>query len=89
VDDVEGWRETLDAGNAGGPMDVRAPPTEGRDLAATPTPEVRALEGVPVREVAALDVAVDVTCFVGDLVGDYNDNTVSNAPEPCVWPADE
>jgi hypothetical protein len=70
AEDVEGCRVTLDAGKAGGPMEVRAPPTDGRALGPAPPVEVRALDGVPVLEVAALEVAVERTCFVGDLVGD-------------------
>lgn len=49
-------------------MDRRAPPSEGRDLSPVGP---RAFEGVMFLEPLALGGAV-VTCFVGDLVGDYD-----------------
>lgn len=49
---------------------------EARALAVAAPP--RALAGVPVREVEALDVAVfRPSCFVGDLVGDCIGSTPS------------
>ncbi len=57
-----------EAGLAGGPIDVRLPPpTLGLGLAVMDG--FRALEGVLVLGVEAVDVAAD-SCFVGDLVGD-------------------
>lgn len=50
----------------GGPMDVRGPPTDGRDFA--PTEGARAFDGVPVRDTVVLEAALN--CFVGDFVGD-------------------
>lgn len=47
-------------------MDVLTP-IEGRAFA--PAPGGRAVDGVPVRDVAVLDDAV-TSCFVGDFVGD-------------------
>ena len=57
-----------DAGTAGGPIDVRVPPTLGRGLDVV-IDGVLAFDGVPVLEGAALDPLVD-SGFVGDLVGD-------------------
>lgn len=66
TEEMDETRAVLDAGIGGGPIDGRlAPPTEGRFA---PT-EGLTLEGVPVRDVAALEVAV-ASCFVGDFVGD-------------------
>ena len=70
VEDTEACRVVLEAGNAGGPMEVLVPAAEGRVRVPAPIEETRALEGVPVRELAALDAAVDPSCFVGDFVGD-------------------
>lgn len=66
VEDTEAWRP----GRGGGPIEFRVVLVEGvRPLAAAPP---RALAGVPVREVEALEFAVErPSCFVGDLVGDY------------------
>lgn len=50
----------------GGPIDVRGPPTDGRDFA--PTEGARAFDGVPVRDTVVLEAALN--CFVGDFVGD-------------------
>jgi hypothetical protein len=50
----------------GGPIDVRAPPTEARGFA--PTEGARVPEGVPVRETEVLEAPL--SCFVGDFVGD-------------------
>lgn len=61
------WRAVRVAGAAGGPIDVRVPAAEGRPLDAAD--ETRALLGVFVRETPALLGAL--TCFVGDLVGDW------------------
>ena len=71
VDDMEDCRPALEAGTAGGPIDVRlAPtPTEGRAFAVTDG--TLAFDGVAVREVEALDAAVP-SCLVGDFVGDLN-----------------
>ena len=54
------------AGFAGGPMEVRPPPMDGR-AALGAVAGTRPFEGVPVREMEAL---ADASCFVGDLVGD-------------------
>lgn len=64
-------RAVLDAGTAGGPMEVRVPPTDGRGRTVEEAARLAgpALEGVPVREVAVLDGPV-ASCFVGDFVGD-------------------
>lgn len=62
-------------------MDALVLLVEGaRALVAAPP---RALAGVPVREVAALEPAVP-SCFVGDLVGDCTQRSqhVSNWPQP-------
>lgn len=67
ADDIEDCRPTLDAGTAGGPIDVLVPPTEGRAFAETDV--ARAFDGVAVRDVDAL-VAVLPSCFTGDFVGD-------------------
>lgn len=40
-----------------------------------PTEGTRAFDGVPVREVEALELAVAI-CFVGDFVGDYDDKAL-------------
>lgn len=67
---VDGLADLV-AGTAGGPMEVLAPPIDGRALgAAAEVTRGFVVEGVPVREVAALDVAVDASCLVGDFVGD-------------------
>lgn len=71
ADDVDACLVTLDAGSAGGPIDVLLPLIDGRDLAPTLIEATRAFDGVPVREGAALDPAVP-SCFVGDFVGDYS-----------------
>ena len=71
VDDTDACLVVLDAGNAGGPMEDLVPAAEGRDLVPALIEETRAFEGVPVRELAALDAAVEPSCFVGDFVGDY------------------
>lgn len=60
--------DVLAAGIAGGPIDVRFPPTLGRDFALVAA-GAREFEGVPVLGVATVDVAAD-NCLVGDLVGD-------------------
>ena len=74
VVEVVDRRPPRDDGTAGGPIDVRVPPTDarGRDVTeeSRPPPPVPALDGVPVREVAVLDGPV-ASCFVGDFVGDY------------------
>ena len=71
VVDIEGCLLAREAGRAGGPMeDLDATLTEGR-AGRPPVEAVRALEGVPVREVVALEVAVEPSCLVGDLVGDW------------------
>lgn len=54
------------AGAAGGPIDVRTPPTLGRDAFVKVTEGVLVFEGVPVR-----GVEVAESCFVGDFVGDF------------------
>lgn len=54
------------AGGGGGPIEVRDPPTDGRDL--DPADGTRGFEGVPVRDTAALEEALN--CLVGDFVGD-------------------
>lgn len=56
-----------EAGLAGGPIDVRLPPTLG--LALEVIDGFRPLEGVPVLGVEAVEVAAD-NCLVGDFVGD-------------------
>lgn len=66
----EDFRVGLDAGRAGGPMDILAPIVDCR-AGFAPTEETREFAGVPVRDGTALDGAVDVSCFVGDLVGLY------------------
>jgi len=58
-----------DAGMAGGPIEVLVPPTLGLGFDKV-TEGVLALEGVPVRGVEAFEFVAD-SCFVGDLVGDY------------------
>ena len=58
-----------DEGRAGGPMEVRFPPTLGLALDIV-MEGVLAFEGVPVLGVEAVDVLVD-NCLVGDFVGDY------------------
>jgi hypothetical protein len=69
VAEIEGWRAVRDAGAAGGPIDVlvAVPLIDGRVL--DPAEGARTFEGVPVREVAALDGPLR-SCFVGDFVGD-------------------
>lgn len=71
VDETDACRVVLEAGTAGGPIDGRPAPTDGRGF--MPRDGPRAFEGVPVREVDALEVAVAI-CFVGDFVGDYDHN---------------
>lgn len=64
-------------------MDALVLLVEGaRALVAAPP---RALAGVPVREVAALEPAVP-SCFVGDLVGDYNPSCAAHISN---WPRNE
>lgn len=67
VDETDGCRVVLEAGAPGGPIDGRPAPMDGRGF--IPAEETRALDGVPVREVEPLEVAVAI-CFVGDFVGD-------------------
>lgn len=69
VDEIDVCRVVLEAGTGGGPIDGRPAPTDGRGF--TPAEGTRAFDGVPVREVEALEVAVAI-CFVGDFVGDYD-----------------
>jgi hypothetical protein len=69
VDEIDVCRVVLEAGTAGGPIDGRPGPTDGRGF--MPTEGTRAFDGVPVREVEALELAVAI-CFVGDFVGDYD-----------------
>lgn len=69
VEEMEDCRLVPAEGSAGGPMDVLTP-IDGRLFAARP-PGGRALDGVPVREVAVLEGAV-ANCFVGDFVGDWD-----------------
>jgi len=59
-----------EAGNAGGPIDVRVPGAPGRGLVVAEG--TLAVDGVPVRGVEADDVPVDTSCLVGDFVGDYS-----------------
>ena len=56
----------------GGPIDVRAPPTEARGFA--PTEGARVPEGVPVRETEVLEAPLN--CFVGDFVGDLTNVSI-------------
>lgn len=72
VDETDVCRVVLEAGTAGGPIDGRPAPTDGRGF--MPTEGTRAFDGVPVREVEALELAVAI-CFVGDFVGDYADKS--------------
>lgn len=58
-----------DAGFAGGPIDVRVPPTLGRGLDIV-MEGFLAFDGVPVLGVDAADVPAE-SCFVGDFVGDW------------------
>lgn len=58
-----------DAGFAGGPIDVRVPPTLGLGFDFVMEGFLVAFDGVPVLGVEAPDVAAD-NCFVGDFVGD-------------------
>jgi len=68
-DDDDTCLVVLEAGRLGGAIDVRLAPTDGRGCF-TPAEATRlALEGVFVRDVAALDEAV-ANCLVGDFVGD-------------------
>ena len=60
---------TRDPGAAGGPIEVRAPPTLGRGLVVVIEGGF-VFEGVPVRDVVA-EVPADESCFVGDFVGDF------------------
>lgn len=59
------------AGPGGGPIEVRVPPVLGRTGFDIVTDGALVFEGVPVRGVDVDDVAPE-SCFVGDLVGDYN-----------------
>jgi len=61
--------DVRDAGTAGGPIEVRLPPTLGRGFVIVMDGGL-AFDGVPVLGVDVLDVAAD-SCFVGDFVGDY------------------
>jgi hypothetical protein len=63
------FRGARDAGKAGGPIEIRFPPTLGLGLDMVIDGGL-AFEGVPVLGVEVLDVFVD-NCFVGDFVGDY------------------
>lgn len=66
---MDDCRAVRDAGAAGGPIEVLAPPpNDGRTL--DPAEGARAFEGVPVRDVAVLEGPL-MSCFVGDFVGDY------------------
>lgn len=68
MDETDDCLTVLVAGIGGGPIDVRVDPiVDVRGFVATD--ETREFDGVPVRDVLALDVAVP-SCFVGDLVGD-------------------
>lgn len=49
--------------------DLDTPLTEAR-AGRAPVEAFRTLEGVPVRELVVLEVAVEPSCLVGDLVGD-------------------
>lgn len=50
--------------------DLDTPLTEAR-AGRAPVEAFRTLEGVPVRELVVLEVAVEPSCLVGDLVGDW------------------
>lgn len=68
--------DVRDAGIGGGPMDVLlAPPTLGLGFEVVDVGRV--VDGVLVLGVDAPDVAADVSCLVGDFVGDYP--RISNA----------
>lgn len=65
-EDTDETRVVREAGTGGGPMDGLVGPEGGRALGGG----LVALDGVPVRDVAALEVAVP-NCLVGDFVGDW------------------
>jgi hypothetical protein len=62
--------DVLEAGIGGGPIEVRLPPTLGRGFEVV-TDDTRPFEGVPVLGVDAAEVPADPSCFVGDFVGDF------------------
>lgn len=73
LDNLDGLGATggLDAravGAAGGPIEVRFVARLGLEVIVIE--DGRVFEGVPVRGVDAAEVAPDISCFVGDLVGD-------------------
>lgn len=64
-------------GKGGGPIDVRLAFVGGRiDFRAVP-------DGVPIREELP-DDAVEPSCFVGDLLGDFTDVSITNYVRLCV-----
>lgn len=63
--------DVRDAGNAGGPIDVLFPLILGRGFVIVIEGCLELVDGVVVLGVDELEPVPDVSCLVGDFVGDY------------------